>query len=98
SRALRTVSDAMIAFPEYVSGLGEFDTRLMQVAGGVLACKSGAEGFHGSALVERGIGVACKVLDGTARGRTPAVMTALRELGSPPDAALNELLDFERSI
>src|SRR5581483_11997182 len=44
--ALRVVRDAMMAFPEYVSGTGEFDARLMEAGGGNIVCKAGAEGVH----------------------------------------------------
>jgi L-asparaginase II len=81
--ALLVVRDAMVSHPEYVSGTVEFDTRLMAAGGGAIACKSGAEGVHGLALIPEGIGLASKVLDGSSRGRGPITMAALRALGSP---------------
>ena len=96
--ALRIVRDAMIAHPEYVSGTGEFDTRLMQVGAGSLACKGGAEGVHGSAFIAQGVGLVCKVLDGASRGRAPAVLAAVRQLGLLGDGQLTELADMERPI
>ncbi|HKU68699.1 MAG TPA: asparaginase [Candidatus Baltobacteraceae bacterium] len=98
ARALRIVRDAMTAHPEYVSGTGEFDTRLMTAGGGSLACKGGAEGVHGAAFIEAGVGMVCKVLDGAARGRAPAVLSAVRQLGLLPEAALTELADLERPV
>lgn len=96
--ALRIVRDAMIAHPEYVSGTGEFDTRLMSAGGGSVACKGGAEGVHGSAFIEAGVGLVCKVLDGASRGRAPAVLAAVRRLGLLEPPALTELADLERPI
>jgi L-asparaginase II len=96
--ALRIVRDAMMAHPQYVSGTGEFDTRLMSAGGGRVVCKGGAEGVHGSAFIERGVGLVCKVLDGTSRGRAPAVLAALRQLGLLDGAAMTELADLERPI
>jgi L-asparaginase II len=93
--ALRIVRDAMVAHPEHVSGTGEFDTRLMQAAAGRVACKSGAEGVHGTAVIGRG-GLAIKVLDGTARGRGPAVLGILRRLNWLGDDVLAQLAQFER--
>jgi L-asparaginase II len=81
--ALLVVRDAMVSHPEYVSGTAEFDTRVMAAGGGAIACKSGAEGVHGLALIPQGIGLASKVLDGSSRGRGPITMAALRALGSP---------------
>jgi len=83
AQALLVVRDAMVSYPEYVSGTGQFDTRLMAAGGGAIACKSGAEGVHALALIPRGIGLAGKVLDGTARARGPATMALLAALGSP---------------
>lgn len=96
--ALRVVRDAMIAYPEYVSGTGEFDARLMQAAPGALACKAGAEGVHGSALLDAGAGLVVKVGDGAARGRGPAVLSILRGLELLPESALTKLADLERPI
>jgi L-asparaginase II len=93
--ALRIVRDAMIAHPEYVSGTDEFDTVLMQSAKGALACKSGAEGVHGTAVIDRG-GLVVKVLDGTSRARGPAVLSILRSLGWVSETTLREMHAFER--
>jgi L-asparaginase II len=81
--ALLVVRDAMISYPEYVSGTGEFDAVLMQAAAGGIACKVGAEGVHGVAAIDRGVGFAGKVLDGASRARSPVTMAALRALGLP---------------
>ncbi|HEY9180440.1 MAG TPA: asparaginase, partial [Candidatus Baltobacteraceae bacterium] len=96
--ALRVVRDAMIAHPEYVSGTGEFDTRLMEAGAGSLACKGGAEGVHGSGFITQGVGMVCKVLDGASRGRSPAVLAAVRQLGLLGAGPLTELADMERPI
>jgi L-asparaginase II len=96
--ALAIVRDAMMRHPEYVSGTGEFDTRLMSSGGGRLVCKGGAEGVHGSAFIQRGVGLVCKVLDGTSRGRAPAVLAALRQMGLLDDGAMTDLADLERPI
>ncbi len=96
--ALQIVRAAMIAHPEYVSGTGEFDTRLMAAGRGSVVCKGGAEGVHGSAFIERGAGLVCKVLDGNSRGRAPSVLAAIRELGLLDESALSELADRERPV
>lgn len=93
--ALYVVRDAMIAHPEYVSGTGEFDTRLMSAAGGSVACKGGAEGVHGSAFIDAGVGMVCKVLDGASRGRAPATLAAIREMRLLPQPVLAQLADLE---
>jgi len=95
---LRVVRDAMIAFPEYVSGTGEFDARLMEAGGGSVVCKAGAEGVHGAGAANAGLGLVCKVLDGTARARGPAVLTMLKGLGVLSPAQLTKLADLEHPI
>jgi L-asparaginase II len=96
--ALRVVREAMARHPEYVSGTDEFDTRMMLAGRGSLVCKGGAEGVHGSAFIEPETGLVCKVLDGTSRGRAPAVLSAVRQLGLLDPAALTDLADLERPI
>ena len=96
--ALRIVRDAMMAFPEYVSGTGEFDARLMEAGGGSIVCKAGAEGVHGVGVLAPGLGLVCKVLDGTARARGPAVLALLKSLGALSAAQLTKLADLERPI
>jgi L-asparaginase II len=97
-QALETVRDAMVAYPEYISGTGEFDARLMQAAGGSVACKGGAEGVHGAAIIDKGVGMAVKVIDGASRGRGPAVLSIMRRNGLLSEGALTKLADLERPI
>ena len=94
--ALTVVRDAMIAFPEYVSGTGEFDAVLMRVGAGRIACKAGAEGVHGTAVLDKGMGLVVKVADGAARGRAPAVCEILRGAGLLDAADSPELQAFAR--
>ena len=93
ARALQVVRDAMIANPQYVSGTGEFDTRLMQETHGAIACKGGAEGVHGVAAVNRG-GMVLKVRDGASRGRAPASLAIIGKLKWIGDAAAAALAEF----
>ena len=96
--ALLVVRDAMVSYPQYVSGTGEFDTLLMHAAGGAVACKMGAEGVHGVALIPQGVGFASKVVDGMGgRARPPVTMAALRALGAPV-ADATELRGFAAPV
>lgn len=94
ARALRTVRDAMIAYPAYVAGTGDFDTVLMQAGGGNLLAKSGAEGLHGTAALRQGAGVVLKVADGNARAVPPAMLAILNELGFLEGTDDDALVDF----
>jgi L-asparaginase II len=94
--ALRVVRDAMVAYPEYVSGTGELDTVLMQVGEGGIACKGGAEGVHAVSAIEPGLGYVSKVLDGGGRARGPSTIAVLRHLGVLDDVQATKLARFAR--
>lgn len=71
--ACRKVTSAMTAYPEMVSGFGEFDEQLMKAGHGQIVCKRGAEGYQIIGLLagtmgadSPGIGIAIKVSDGDA--------------------------------
>ncbi|MDQ2872583.1 MAG: asparaginase [Candidatus Eremiobacteraeota bacterium] len=96
--ALHIVRDAMIAYPEYGSGTGEFDAALMAAGAGSIACKGGAEGVHGDALIGPGIGMALKVLDGAERASAPAVIAILQRLGALSQSQMELLEPFSRPI
>lgn len=93
----RQVVAAMTGVPEMVAGRGRFTTRLMEVTGGRLLGKEGAEGLYGVAV--RGpvaLGVAVKVADGGDRCRDGVVIDVLRQLGSLSSAEVEELAPFHR--
>lgn len=96
--ALRAVREAMIAFPEYGSGTGEFDAELMLAGGGSIASKVGAEGVHGVACIGRGAGFASKIVDGGSRARPPVTVAALAALGALGEAAVTKLGRFARPV
>jgi L-asparaginase II len=71
--ACRKITSAMTAYPEMVSGYGEFDEQLMRAGEGKIVCKRGAEGYQLIGLLpgvlkpdSPGIGIALKVIDGDA--------------------------------
>ena len=78
--ALATIRDAMQEHPELVSGPGRIDTVLMNAIPSVVT-KVGAEAVHAVGLVDRGVGIAIKVEDGSRRGLGPAVISVLEALG-----------------
>jgi len=94
AHALRTVRDAMTAAPWHVSGTDEFDAALMDSAAGSIACKAGAEGVHGDAVIESGTGLVLKVVDGAKRAVAPAALACLDQLGELSPAALTQLKRF----
>ncbi|MEB3101257.1 asparaginase [Ferviditalea candida] len=66
--------------PFYLAGTNRFDTRLIEVTGGRIIGKMGAEGVFALAIPERGWGIAVKVEDGAKRALYPTVTETLRQL------------------
>jgi L-asparaginase II len=94
-KAVDLVVRSMTGAPEMVAGPGRFTTRLMEVTGGRVLGKEGAEGFYGMAV--RGpaaLGVALKIADGGERSRDSVVIDVLRQLGSLSGAEFAELEDL----
>jgi L-asparaginase II len=75
------LSRAMTAHPEMVSGEGRNDLILMRAGGGDWVTKVGAEGVQAIGVRSKGWGIALKVIDGNARGRDPATLAVLEQLG-----------------
>ena len=67
ARASKRIMEACMAEPFYVAGTGRTCTKLMEVAPGRIFVKTGAEGVFCAAIPERGLGIAVKCDDGTAR-------------------------------
>ncbi len=72
---------AMVSHPFMVAGTGRLCTRLMEVEGGRVIAKTGAEGIYVAADRERGLGVAVKVEDGAWRAAPPALLGVLSRAG-----------------
>lgn len=103
AEAIQTIVQAMMAHPEMVGGPDEFDTTLMQIAGGRLVAKGGAEGYQGMALLpgalgpgSSGLGVAVKISDGDGYHRAKAAVSLeiLRQLGFFSTPELDSLKTF----
>jgi L-asparaginase II len=94
ARALGAVRAAMLAEPAYVGGTARFDTALMRITYGGIACKGGAEGLHGDALVRARAGFALKVVDGNSRATPPATLAFLRALRALEPGEVDGLAGF----
>jgi L-asparaginase II len=77
--AVRVIA-AMRAHPFLVAGTNRTDTVLMGAVPGVVS-KGGAEALHCVAVLDRGIGVAVKIADGSDRAAGPALVRTLETLG-----------------
>ncbi len=78
--ALARVTSAMTNEPWYVAGTGRFDTDLILASGGRIVGKAGAEAVHCDALLDHGVGLALKVVDGGRRATAPATIAVLEAL------------------
>lgn len=95
----RRVLSAMTGQPFLVGGTDRFDTLVMQVCGGNVLCKIGAEGVHTAAVLDRGIAFAVKVEDGSPRAQFPAVLELLIAYGALPADLPESLREFhERPV
>ena len=109
ANACKTITSAMMAHPEMVSGFGRFDTRLMQVGRGKLVVKGGAEGYQAVGIMPKastksnlaepspkGVGIALKISDGdaTEKVRAAVMLEILRQFGILNESELEELSEF----
>ncbi len=76
ARAAARLCHACTQKPWHVAGTGRFCTEIMQIFGGRVFVKTGAEGVYCGALPEHGLGIALKCDDGAGRA-AQAIMTAL---------------------
>ena len=66
-------------------------SELNEVTRGSVLAKTGAEGILTAALPERGLGIALKIADGSARARSVALLAILDYLGVLSDEEKNKL-------
>jgi L-asparaginase II len=101
--ACRTITAAMWAEPNMVSGPGGFDTQVVAACPGRVLSKGGAEGYQAlgvSAGVlgpdSPGLGIAIKISDGdlTSRARWAVALETLRQLGILSEGDLADLAGF----
>jgi L-asparaginase II len=89
----RRAVGAMRAEPYMVAGRNRPDTAVMQEAAEVIA-KGGAEGLMCGAVLDRGLGVAVKLRDGSSRAAGLALIHALRCLDVLDERILTRLGPF----
>lgn len=91
--ALTRLRAAMAAHPENVSGKGSLVTDMMEVTGGRVVAKTGAEGLLCLAIPERELGIAIRMLDGTYRAHGVVAVSALKQLGILDAATCEAILE-----
>lgn len=78
--AAKTICAAMTAYPEMISGTGGFCTEFLKHTQGRLCGKLGAEAVYCIGVMDRDLGIAIKIEDGSYRALYPAVMSVLDQL------------------
>jgi L-asparaginase II len=91
--AIRKIRDAMIAYPEIVSGTGRIDLLVSQITKGRIIAKIGADAVYCLASVEAGVGITFKIEDGSYRAINPAVIGILKRLDLITKAEHEQLLE-----
>lgn len=82
---LKELWEGATEYPEFVAGVGRYDTELMQAAKGQIFCKTGADGMQALAIkadaqFPKGLGIAIKIVDGDQRNTIrPFIVKTLLE-------------------
>jgi len=94
AHAYNTVAMAMREHPDYVGGEGRFDTVLSGTPGEPVISKAGAEALECFAFMDRKMGAAVKIIDGTKRALFPVCVELLYKMGIRSES--EPLLEFHR--
>jgi L-asparaginase II len=92
----RMIASAMTKHPNMISGAEALSASIMNVTGGRLLAKEGAEGVFCLTKPGEAWGAAFKVADGASRAVDPAVVHTLAGLGLLTDEERSRLAHFER--
>jgi len=91
AQAIYRLHEAITNEPLYIAGHGTVVSELNEATRGSVLAKTGAEGIVTAALPERGLGIALKIIDGSARARSVALLAILDHLGVLSDEEKQQL-------
>jgi L-asparaginase II len=91
AQAIYRLHEAISNEPLYIAGHGSVVSELNEVTTGSVLAKTGAEGVITAALPERGLGIALKIADGSARARSVALLAILDHLDALADDEKHKL-------
>jgi L-asparaginase II len=91
SQSLQVVADSAWRYPDMISGRGRLDYDLAVASKRNILAKAGAEALHCAAVLDKGYGLAVKILDGSRRATGPAAIETYRQLGVLNKRQLGEL-------
>lgn len=85
------IVESILEYPLYTSGTGRLDARINALSRKNVFSKSGADGYYGLGIKDKGLGIAIKLDCGIGAVRDAVVVETLRQLGEIQD---NELESF----
>ncbi|NRF92776.1 asparaginase [Paenibacillus frigoriresistens] len=94
ANACQRIVAAVRKYPQFLAGSDRFDTRLIEVTGGRIIGKMGAEGIFAVTIPEQGLGFVLKIEDGHVRALYPAVVEALKQLSLLSESEVSELASY----
>lgn len=96
SQSLQVVADSMWRYPDLVSGRGRLDYDLAKASEGNIMAKAGAEALHCAVVIDKGYGIAVKILDGSRRAIAPAAVEVYRQVNTLNREQLRDLREWVR--
>lgn len=91
AKAIYRLHQAITNEPLYIAGRGTVVSELNEATKGAVLAKTGAEGIITAAIPEKGLGIAVKIADGSARARSVALLAILDHLGTLSDEDKHKL-------
>lgn len=91
-RAAERIVEAIQEYPLYVSGTGRPDARINALPRKNVFSKSGADGYYGIGIKDKGLGIAIKLDCGMGEVRDAVVVETLRQLGEIREEELGGFL------
>lgn len=89
-KSAERVVESIQEYPLYVSGTGRPDARINALKRKNVFSKSGADGFYGLGIKDKGLGIAIKLDCGIGPVRDAVVVETLRQLGEILDSELGD--------
>ncbi len=80
--AIERIADAIAEHPFMIAGSGRLCTQIMELTGRRVIVKTGADGVYTAALIDKNLGVAIKIDDGTREAAEVALLALLNRLGA----------------
>jgi L-asparaginase II len=91
---LNRIRTSMVKLPELVAGTDRFDTDVMKAYKGNIVSKVGAEAVQCVGVIDKGIGIAVKVEDGSQRAESVATMEVLKQLGLSDEIVFEQMKSY----